>query len=97
MLSFHQARMSAAPLLQCTDQPELFLRSLMEGAADSSAHDAANFTWQGVATAVQRRSTLPSVVLQRRSPSPAPSMHFRLINSNTERKMPFCIVSRFVV
>lgn len=98
MFSFVQACMSAAPLLRCTDTPELFLRSLVESTADSSAHDAASFTWQGVTTAVQCCSTLPSVALQQHSPSPAPTMHFRIINLSTcKKEMSGCTVLRFIV
>lgn len=60
-------------------------KSLVESTADSPAHDAANFTWQGAVTAVQRCSTLPSVALQH-SPSPAPAMHFSMINLNTGKE-----------
>lgn len=66
----------------CTGLQNCFFVHLLR-AVDSPANDAANFTWQGVFTAVQSCSTLPSVALQWHSPSPAPTMHFRVINLNT--------------
>lgn len=77
---------------------ELFPCSLVESSAESPAHDAANFTWQGVITAVQCCSTLPSVALQQHSPSPAPTKHFRIINLKTcKREMSHFIILHFFV
>lgn len=42
----------------------VYMLTYGENSGYSWAHDAANFTWQGVTTAAQRCSTLPSVDLQ---------------------------------
>lgn len=88
-------------MLLCSSAPPapLTVCSLVESTADSPAHDAANFTWQGVVTAAQCCSTLPSVALQQLSSSaPAPTMHPRIINLNTcKREMSHFITLRVFV
>ena len=62
-------------------------------AQSGRAHDAANFTWQGVLPAAQRCSTLPSVAPQQHSPSPAPAGLQRIINLNTRKRESSCFTA----